>query len=60
MGKSDDAKMAKLIKKTMAKAEAKPKGRDRRKFDPTLQPESEDDLSEDRKMFFSEMKKREF
>jgi len=59
-GKSDEAKMAKLIRKTMKKAEQKPKDKNRRKFDPTLRPETEDDLSEDRKIFFSDMKKREF
>jgi hypothetical protein len=58
MSKSEDEKMAKLIKKNMAKAEkAKPKTR--RKYDPTLQAETTDDDLE-RRDFFSEMKKREF
>jgi len=58
MSKSEDEKMAKLIKKNMAKAEkAKPKAR--RKYDPTLPAETTDDDIE-RRDFFSEMKKREF
>jgi hypothetical protein len=58
MSKSEDEKMAKLIKKNMAKAEkAKPKTR--RKYDPTLPAETTDDDLE-RRDFFSEMKKREF
>jgi hypothetical protein len=60
-GKSDEAKMAKLIKQNMAKAEAKkPKDTKRRQYDPTLRPEAVDDNDLDRKSFFSEMKKREF
>ena len=60
-GKADDAKMAALIRKNVAKAEAKkPKDQKRRQYDPTLRPEGEDDNSQDRKTFFSEMKKREF
>ena len=60
-GKSDEAKMAKLIKQNMAKAEQKkPKDQKRRQYDPTLRPEGEDDNDQDRKSFFSEMKKREF
>ena len=58
MSKSEDERMAKLIKKNMAKAEkAKPKTR--RKYDPTLPAETTDDDLE-RRDFFSEMKKREF
>ena len=58
VSKSEDEKMAKLIKKNMAKAEkAKPKTR--RKYDPTLPAETTDDDLE-RRDFFSEMKKREF
>ena len=58
MSKTDDEKMAKLIKKNMAKAEkAKPKARKR--YDPTLPPDATDDDIE-RRDFFSEMKKREF
>ena len=58
MSKSEDEKLAKLIRKTAAKAaQAKPKAR--RKYDPTLPPETtEDDI--ERRDFFSEMKKREF
>ena len=60
MSKSEDKKIAALIKKNMAKAEAKkPKAKLRKQFDDTLQPEGgEDEL--DRRDFFSEMKKREF
>jgi hypothetical protein len=58
VSKTEDEKMAKLIKKNIAKAEkAKPKTR--RKYDPTLPAESTDDDLE-RRDFFSEMKKREF
>jgi len=57
MSKSDDRKLAALVKKTAAKvAKAKPKTR--RRHDPTLPPEAETDGGTDR--FFSEMKKREF
>lgn len=59
MGKSDEAKLAKLIRKTMAKAE-QPKGQKRRRYDPTLPVEVEDPNAEERKEFFSEMKRREF
>ena len=58
MSKTEDEKMAKLIKKNMAKAEkAKPKAR--RRYDTTLPPETTDDDIE-RREFFKEMKKREF
>lgn len=61
MGKSDEAKLAKLIKKNMAKAEQKAEIKNkRRQYDSTLQHESEDDNDPDRRNFFSEMKKREF
>jgi hypothetical protein len=61
MGKSDEAKLAKLIRKTVAKAEQKPaKDMKRRQYDPTLPPEGESDNDPDRRAFFSEMKKREF
>ncbi|HEV8265952.1 MAG TPA: hypothetical protein VGQ06_13465 [Gemmatimonadales bacterium] len=57
MSKSDDERMAKLIRKNAAKAQkAKPKPR---RYDTTLPPETtEDDL--ERRDFFKEMKKREF
>ena len=59
-GKSDEAKLAKLIRKTMAKAEQKPtKDKRRKQYDPTLRPEG-DDSDLERREFFSEMKKREF
>jgi len=60
VSKSEDKKIAALIKKNMDKAEAKkPKAKLRKQFDDTLQPEGgEGDL--DSRDFFSEMKKREF
>jgi hypothetical protein len=58
MSKSDDAKMAKLIRKNAAKA-AKAKPKARRQYDPTLPAETTDEDIE-RRDFFSEMKKREF
>src|SRR6266699_3494152 len=58
MSKTEDEKLAKLIKKNMAKA-AKAKPKARKRYDPTLPPDSTDDDIE-RRDFFSEMKKREF
>jgi len=58
MSKTDDERMAKLIKKNIAKA-AKSKPKARMRYDPTLPPETSDDDIE-RRDFFSEMKKREF
>lgn len=58
MSKSEEEKLAKLIRKTAAKA-AKAKPQARRKYDTTLPPETTDDDLE-RRDFFSEMKKREF
>jgi hypothetical protein len=58
VSKTEDEKLAKLIKKNMAKA-AKAKPKARRRYDPTLPPDSTDDDIE-RRDFFSEMKKREF
>ena len=59
MGKSDEAKLAKLIRQNMAKAEQKkPKDKRRKQYDPTLSTEIDDDP--ERRAFFSEMKKREF
>jgi hypothetical protein len=58
VSKSEDEKLAKLIKKNMAKA-AKAKPKARKRYDPTLPPDSTDDDIE-RRDFFSEMKKREF
>ena len=59
MSKSEDERMAKLIKKTVAKAAAKGKPNQRRQHDPTLPPEPTDEDIE-RRDFFSEMQKREF
>ncbi len=58
MSKSDDAKMAKLIRKNAAKA-AKAKPKARRQYDRTLPADTTDEDIE-RRDFFSEMKKREF
>jgi hypothetical protein len=57
MSKSDEQKLAALIRKNMAKAE-KPKAMKKRRYDPTLPPEVDDDP--EHRAFFSEMKKREF
>ncbi|NIM50201.1 MAG: hypothetical protein GTN62_07655 [Gemmatimonadales bacterium] len=57
MTKSDDKKLAALVKKNAAKA-AKSKAKARRKYDDTLRPETEEDL--EARALFSEMKKREF
>lgn len=58
VSKSDDEKMAALVRKNAAKA-AKAKRKAKRQYDATLPPETtEEDL--ERRDFFSEMKKREF
>jgi hypothetical protein len=57
MSKSDDKHLEALVRKNAAKA-AKAKAKTRRRFDGTLPQETDDD--EERKRFFSEMKKREF
>jgi hypothetical protein len=57
MTKSDDRKLAALVRKNTAKV-VKPPATLRRQYDDTLQPEPEADA--DRKKFFSDMKKREF
>jgi hypothetical protein len=56
MSKSSDQQMAKLIKKTAAKAANKAKVR--RTYDSTL-PKREE-LDDETRAFFAEMKKREF
>jgi hypothetical protein len=58
MSKTEDERLAKLIKKNIAKA-AKAKPKTRKRYDPTLPPDVTDDDIE-RRDFFSEMKKREF
>jgi len=58
MSKSDDEKLAALVRKNAAKA-ARAKRKVKRQYDNTLPPETtDDDLN--RRDFFSEMKKREF
>ena len=57
MSKSEDRKLAALVRKTAAKV-ASQKPKTQRRHDPTLPPETEDDA--ERRRFFSEMKKREF
>jgi hypothetical protein len=56
--KSDEQKLAALIKKNVAKAEAA-KQKVKRNYDSTLRSETTDEDIE-RRDFFSEMKKREF
>ena len=58
----NEKQLAKLIKKTVAKAEAKAnKPRRNKNYDPTLQNRDEDDKTVDeRQRVFDEMKKREF
>jgi hypothetical protein len=60
MSKSEEKRLAALIKKNMAKVEAKkPKGKLRQQYDDTLQAEAgEKDL--DSRDLFQDMKKREF
>src|SRR5207302_10370580 len=57
VSKTDDEKLAALVRKNAAKA-AKPKAKRRRTYDATLQPETDADT--ERRDFFSEMKKRDF
>ncbi|MGE5144534.1 MAG: hypothetical protein ACM3OA_13970 [Acidobacteriota bacterium] len=58
MSKSEDERLAKLVRKNVAKAEAAKK-KVQRNYDSTLRSETTDaDL--ERRDFFSEMKKREF
>ena len=56
--KSDEEKLAKLIKKNVAKAAAA-KQKVKRNYDSTLKSDTTDEDIE-RRDFFSEMKKREF
>jgi hypothetical protein len=58
VSKSDEAKLAKLIRKNVAKAEALRAPKARKKYDPTLR--RDEDPDPDNQAFFSEMKKREF
>lgn len=57
MSKSDDRKLAALVRKNAAKVEKTRQGA-QKQFDPTLPAKTEDD--EERQRFFSEMQKREF
>jgi hypothetical protein len=58
MSKSEEERLAKLIRKNVAKAEAAKK-KVQRNYDSTLRSDTtEEDL--ERRDFFSEMKKREF
>ena len=58
MSKSDERKLAALVRKNAAKA-AKARRKIQRQHDSTLPPETtEEDL--ERRDFFSEMKKRDF
>ncbi|HYT05410.1 MAG TPA: hypothetical protein VEM13_11085 [Gemmatimonadales bacterium] len=58
MSKSDEQKLAALVRKTAAKAAAA-KRKVQRQYDRTLPPDTTDEDLE-RRDFFSEMKKREF
>jgi hypothetical protein len=59
VSKSDDAKLAALVRKNAAKAERAKQQKAKRHFDETLPPETtEEDL--ERREFFQDMKKREF
>ncbi|MDP3773425.1 MAG: hypothetical protein Q8Q85_04090 [Gemmatimonadales bacterium] len=57
MSKSDEQRMAALIRKNAAKV-AQAKAKVQRNYDSTLQPQPDDDP--ELRAFFSEMKKREF
>ncbi|MHC4710632.1 MAG: hypothetical protein ACYTA3_09450 [Planctomycetota bacterium] len=57
MSKSDEQKLAALVKKNAAKA-AKAKKKTRRQYDKTLPPETDDDT--ELRDFFSDMQKRDF
>ena len=59
MSKSEEQKMAALVKKIAAQAAKKTKQNLRRQYDHTLPPETTDEDLE-RRDFFSDMKKREF
>jgi hypothetical protein len=56
--KSEEERMAALVRKNAAKA-AKAKRTAERRYDPTLPPDTTD-ADIERRDFFSEMKKREF
>lgn len=58
MSKSDEQKLAKLVRKNAEKA-AKAKTKKQRRYDSTLTEETTDEDLE-RRDFFSEMKKRDF
>ena len=57
-GKSDEQRMAALVRKNAAKA-ARAKKKVQRQYDSTLPPETTD-ADIERRDFFKEMKKREF
>ncbi len=57
----NDKQLAKLLKKTTAKAEAKhSRVRPAKSYDPSLQNRDEDDGADERAKMFEEMRKREF
>jgi len=58
MSKSEEERLAKLIRKNVAKAEAAKK-KVQRNYDSTLRSDTTD-ADHERRDFFSEMKKREF
>lgn len=57
MSKSDEQRMAALIRKNAAKV-AQAKAKAQKNYDSTLRPQPDDDP--ELRAFFSEMKKREF
>ncbi len=57
----NEKQLAKLLKKTTAKAEASTSRlRPKKSYDPSLQNREEDEGTDDRAKMFEEMRKREF
>lgn len=59
MSKSDEQKLAAMVRKNAAKV-AKAKKKTQRQYDKTLPPEPDDEAEGESRNLFSEMKKREF
>jgi hypothetical protein len=59
MSKSDEQKLAAMVRKNAAKV-AKAKKKAQRRHDKTLPPEPDDEDESESRTLFSEMKKREF
>lgn len=58
MSKSDEAKLAALVRKNAAKVEKARERKQKQRFDETLPQDTEQD--DELQRFFSDMKKREF